>query len=58
MDELRKLEDKINMMTNTINGLKQKIQDLELENSRFKFQLQEAKKKVDGLIEKVDSLLL
>ena len=45
-------------MISTINQLKQKIQELEQENGHLKTRDTEAKKRVDGLIEKVDNLLI
>lgn len=41
-----------------INELRQKIEDLEESNSRMQNTKQEVKKRVDGLIEKVDNLLI
>ena len=58
MDELTKLEERIDKLISLINEIKQKVQDLEENNSRLQNAKQEAKKRVDGLIEKVDNLLL
>jgi len=58
LDELIKLEEKINRMITTIGELKQKLQELEQDNSRLKSREIEAKKRMDGLIEKVDNLLI
>ncbi len=58
MDELAKLEERIDKLISLINELKQKVEDLEESNGRLQNTKQEAKKKVDGLIEKVDNLLI
>ena len=58
MDELIKLEERISKMLGTIGNLKQKLQELEQENGRLKNREAEAKKRVDGLIDKVDNLLI
>ena len=58
MDELTKLEERIDKLISLINEIKQKVEDLEENNSRLQNAKQEAKKRVDGLIEKVDNLLL
>lgn len=58
MDELIKLEDKIDKMIGLINELKQRVQTLEDENNRLKSQEYEVRRRVDGLIGKVDSLLI
>lgn len=58
MDELTKLEERIDKLISLINEIKQKVEDLEESNSRLQNAKQEAKKRVDGLTEKVDNLLL
>jgi len=58
LDELIKLEDKIDKMIGLINELKQRVQTLEDENNRLKSQEYEVRRRVDGLIGKVDSLLI
>lgn len=58
MDELIKLEEKIDRLIGVINELKLKVQNLEQENEKLKGQGSEAKKKVDGIIEKIDNLLI
>lgn len=58
MDELTKLEERIDKLISLINELKQKIEDLEESNTRLQNTKQEAKKRVDGLIDKVDNLLI
>jgi FtsZ-binding cell division protein ZapB len=56
LDELTKLEERIDKLISLINSLKQKVEDLEESNSRLQNTKQEVKKRVDGLIEKVDNL--
>jgi prefoldin subunit 5 len=58
LDELTKLEERIERLVSLINELRQKIEDLEESNSRMQNVKQEVKKRVDGLIEKVDDLLI
>lgn len=58
MDELTKLEERIDKLVALINELRHKIEDLEENNSRLQNTKQEVKKRVDGLIEKVDNLLI
>ncbi|MGB7054076.1 MAG: hypothetical protein WBE28_01990 [bacterium] len=58
MDELAKLEERIDKLISLINELKQKVEDLEESNGRLQNTKQEVKKRVDGLIEKVDNLLI
>ena len=58
MDELTKLEERIDKLISLINEIKQKVEDLEESNNRLQNAKQEAKKRVDGIIEKVDDLLL
>lgn len=58
MDELTKLEERIDRLVSLITELRQKIEDLEESNSRMQNTKQEVKKRVDGLIEKVDDLLI
>ncbi|MBE0433407.1 cell division protein ZapB [candidate division WOR-3 bacterium] len=58
MDELTKLEERIDRLVSLINELRQKIEDFEESNSRMQNTKQEVKKRVDGLIEKVDDLLI
>jgi phage shock protein A len=58
LDELIKLEEKIDRLIGIINELKQKVQNLEQEQERLRTQGFEAKKKVDGIIEKIDNLLI
>ena len=58
MDELAKLEERIDKLISLINSLKQKVEDLEESNSRLQNTKQDVKKRVDGLIEKVDNLLI
>jgi FtsZ-binding cell division protein ZapB len=58
LDELAKLEERIDKLISLINELKRKVEDLEESNSRMQNTKQEVKKRVDGLIEKVDDLLI
>ena len=58
MDELTKLEERIDKLITLINELKRKVEDLEESNSRLQNTKQEVKKRVDGLIEKVDDLII
>ena len=58
MDELAKLEERIDKLILLINELKHKVEDLEESNSRLQNTKEDAKKRVDGLIEKVDDLLI
>ena len=58
MDELTKLEERIDKLVSVINELRHKIEDMEEINGRLQNTKQEVKKRVDGLIEKVDDLLI
>jgi FtsZ-binding cell division protein ZapB len=58
LDELAKLEERIDKLISLINELKQKVEDLEESNGRLQNTKQEVKKRVDGLIEKVDDLII
>jgi len=58
LDELTKLEERIDKLVSLINELRHRIEDLEENNSRLQNTRQEVKKRVDGLIEKVDNLLI
>lgn len=58
MDELTKLEERIDKLVSLIRELRQKVEDLEEKNGRLQNTKQEVKKRVDGLIEKVDNLLI
>lgn len=58
MEELIKLEERITKMIGAISALKQRVQELEQDSERSKTREAEAKKRVDGLIEKVDNLLI
>jgi FtsZ-binding cell division protein ZapB len=58
LDELTKLEERIDKLVSLIRELRQKVEDLEENNGRLQNTKQEAKKRVDGLIEKVDNLLI
>lgn len=58
MEELMKLEERIDRLIAVINELKTKVRTLEQENERCRSMGTEAKKKVDGIIEKIDTLLI
>jgi FtsZ-binding cell division protein ZapB len=58
LDELTKLEERIDKLVSLIRELRQKVEDLEENNGRLQNTKQEVKKRVDGLIEKVDNLLI
>jgi FtsZ-binding cell division protein ZapB len=58
LDELAKLEERIDKLISLINDLKQRVEDLEESNSRLQNAKQDVKKRVDGLIEKVDDMLI
>lgn len=57
MDELIKLEEKVDALVAIINDLKQKVEDFEAKNSRLITRDKDIKAKIEGLIEKIDSLL-
>lgn len=57
MDELNKLEEKIDALMVIINDLKHKVEDFEAKNSRSIARDRDIKSKIEGLIEKLDSLL-
>ena len=57
MDELTKLEEKIEALVAIINDLKQKVEDFEVKNSRLIARDKDIKSKIEGLIEKIDGLL-
>ena len=57
MDELIKLEEKIEALVAIINDLKQKVEDFETKNSRLLARDKDIKSKIEGLIEKIESLL-
>ena len=57
MDELYKLEEKLDALVAIIHDLKQKVEDFEAKNSRSIARDKDIKSKIEGLIEKIDSLL-
>jgi FtsZ-binding cell division protein ZapB len=57
LDELIKLEEKVDALVAIINDLKQKVEDFEAKNSRLITRDKDIKAKIEGLIEKIDSLL-
>lgn len=58
MDELSKLEEKLNNLISLISELKQRVEDYEEKNNRLTARDQQVKEKVDMLIEKIDNLLI
>ena len=58
MDELSKLEEKVDRLISMIIELKQKVDDLEETQTHIKSRDREIRDKVQGLIEKIDSLFI
>lgn len=58
MDELAKLEEKIDKLITYIDELKQKIEDYEEQNARLKTRDSDVKIKIEGIIERIDKLLV
>ncbi len=58
MDELSKLEEKLDTLISLINELKQKVEDFEKKNNQLRSCDQQIKEKVDLLIGKIDNLLI
>ncbi len=58
MDELAKLEEKVEKLLAALSELKQRARDSEEHNARLKARDREIKEKVDGLIEKIDGFLM
>ena len=58
MDELSKLEEKVDRLISMINELKQKVDDLEETQMHIDSRDREIRDKVQGLIEKIDSLFI
>ncbi len=58
MDDLTKLEEKLDRLVSLISELKQKVEDLGEQNTQFKSRHKVIKEKVDSLIEKLDNLLI
>lgn len=58
MDELSRLEEKLDTLISLINELKRTVEDFEEKNNRLRSRDQQIKEKVDLLIEKIDNLLI
>jgi FtsZ-binding cell division protein ZapB len=58
LDELSKLEEKLDTLISLINELKQKVEDFEKKNNQLRSCDQQIKEKVDLLIGKIDNLLI
>lgn len=58
MDELSKLEDKVYKLIALVNELKQRVEDLEEKKDRRRSRDKEIRANVDGLIEKIENLLI
>ena len=58
LDELTKLEEKIDKLIAFIDELKQKIEDYEEQNARLKTRDGDVKMKIEGIIERIDKLLV
>jgi FtsZ-binding cell division protein ZapB len=58
LEELTRLEEKIDKLISLIDGLKQKIEDYEEQNARLKNRDSEVKLKIEGIIERIDKLLV
>lgn len=58
MDEINKLEEKVQRLVSLINELKQKIEVLEEEKSQSQSRDQVIKDRITGLIDKIDNLTI
>jgi len=58
LDELTKLDEKIDKLITFIDELKQKIEDFEEQNARLKTRDSDVKMKIEGIIERIDKLLV
>lgn len=58
MDELSKLEEKLNALILLISELKQKIEEYDDENTRLKERDKEIKQKIEGLVDRIDNLVI
>jgi FtsZ-binding cell division protein ZapB len=58
LEELTKLEEKVDKLISLLDGLKQKIEDYEEQNARLKNRDSEVKLKIEGIIERIDKLLV
>lgn len=58
MDELSRLEDKVYKLITLVNELKQRVEDLEEKKDRLRSRDKEIRANVDGLIDKIENLLI
>lgn len=58
MNGIVRLEEKVEKMIALINELKQRILELEEENQRLKEKELGVKKKIDDLIDRIDSMMI
>jgi FtsZ-binding cell division protein ZapB len=58
LDDLSKLEEKLDSLISVVSELKQKVEDLEERNTKLTSRDSEIKEKIAGLIEKIDNLLI
>jgi phage shock protein A len=58
LEELTKLEEKVDKLISLVDELKQKIEDYEEQNARLKARDNDMKSKIEGIIERVDRLLV
>lgn len=58
MNEISKLEEKVDRLIAMINELKHRVDDLEENKTHIESRDREMKDKVQGLIEKIDSLFI
>jgi phage shock protein A len=58
LEELTKLDEKVDKLISLIDELKQKIEDYEEQNARATARNNEVKSKIEGIIERIDRLLV
>jgi phage shock protein A len=58
LEELTKLEEKVDKLISLVDELKQKIEDYEEQNARLKARDNDMKSKIEGIIERVYRLLV
>ena len=58
MDELSRLEEKLERLIALVNELKQRVEDVEVQNAQLRSRDEAIKENVDGLIEKIDNFLI
>ena len=58
MDELSTLEEKVEKLISLVSELKQRVEDLEEQSNHHRSRDKEIRANVDGLIEKIDHLLI